>query len=49
MRIARSWGVKEFGRGNVESVRQANGDEVEAYKRQKGLLGWPLPLEDYPS
>ncbi len=46
-RIARSWGVKEFGRGQVRAVRQATTYELSAYKRWKGIEG-ALPVEDHP-
>lgn len=36
-RIAHSHGVLEFGRGCVRAVREATDDEVDEYKRQKGL------------
>lgn len=48
MRIARSWGVREFGRGGVRSVRQATTDDVRSYCAQSGRK-LPLPREDYPN
>ncbi len=47
MRIARSWGVREFGRGGVRSVRQATTDDLRSYCAQSGR-SLPLPREDYP-
>jgi hypothetical protein len=47
-RIARSWGVKEFGRGHVHAVRQATTDELSTYKRWKGMGMDALPVEDHP-
>lgn len=47
-RIARSWGVREFGRGHVREVRQATTHDLSTYKRWRGLGMKALPLEDYP-
>lgn len=49
-RIAHSWGVREFGRGNVIEVRQACLHELSSYLHLRGLPeGYSLPFEDTPS
>ena len=44
-RTARQWGVKEFGRGNVKIVRQADQKDVETYRAHTGFR---LPYEEAP-
>lgn len=50
MRVARRWGVREFGRGGTHIVRHATNADLAAYKAQRGMPQKDsLPLEDDPS
>lgn len=47
-RMARSIGVAEFGRGQVDTVRAATPDEIMEYAREKND-GKPLELQEWVS
>ena len=46
-RVARRWGVQEFGRGGTLKVHPATYTETDLYARERGV-SLPLPFEDAP-